>query len=314
MLEANKLSLVEQAHLGPVSTNEVIARLKTFVEQGEVTLREIGRATDYSPSVISQVLGGSYAGDTEKATDAIARFYRAWLDRQSIVKTKTVTIITNIMDLIYKRRDIGLIVGRFGAGKTKAGTSYAAHNPKTSAFIDVKSTTSPAAILHRIGDALNITNLIGSQDDKLHTVIRNLQRNPRLLIIDEADNLKPRTLAIIKDVHGGEAAERCGIVLIGTERIKETLRMKELGYLESRIGIKQVIGDISFNEAEEIMDRWPHSLDREDKQEIYIWAMNHFSTRSLVKVMARSYDVMQMEGKRTIDVKCRDAALAMLAD
>jgi DNA transposition AAA+ family ATPase len=118
----------------------------------------------------------------------------------------------------------------------------------------------------------------------------------------------------LKDIHGGEAAERCAIVLIGTERLNAVLRHPELGYLQRRIRIKRRVKEIDFDEAKEIADMWTHSLDRKELKQAWEWAERHFGVASLVALMARAYDEMQIRNKRKIDSDCLDAAYGWLID
>jgi DNA transposition AAA+ family ATPase len=311
--ELNRLSLIEQAQFSTEKPAEIRGKLKGLIESGEIRLREIGKFTGFSPSTISTVINNTYEGDVEKLEDALARFYRNWLARNAIVETNVVREIYSTMELAWKRKEIARIVAPFGRGKTKAGSRYVMLNSEFAVYVELTITTSPTSLLHRIADSLNI-DMAGSQDDKLFSIIRSLQRKPRLLVIDEADNLKPRTLAILQAVHGGEAAERCAIVLMGTERLKKILNDPILGYLKRRIRIKRDFGDVSFDEAKKIADMWIHSLDRDELKEAWSWSLKQFGVASLVALMARSYDAMQMTKKRKIDSECLEAGYSWLID
>jgi DNA transposition AAA+ family ATPase len=310
----NKLSLIEQSRLTSDKTEEVLQKVNALLSAGEIKLRDISKFSGFAQPTISQVLSGSYEGDVEKLQDGVVRFYRSWLAKSAVIETEAVRIFQATMELTWRRKEIARITGQFGRGKSKAATHYCALN-QHAVYLELTSTTSPASLLNRIGDALNVrANLTGSQDDRLHAIIRALQRNPRLIVIDEADNLRPKTLALLKDIHGGEAEERCGIVLIGTERLKKLLQHPELGYLNRRIRIKREISDITSSEATEIMKMWPIDFERDDYTKAYNWAMSHFGVASLVALMARAYDVMQMNRKKKIDSDCLDDAFTFLVD
>jgi len=315
MQTASKLALIEQAQFTTDKPQEIRARLKGLMESGEITLRVIAKFTNYSASVISQALDGNYPGDVEKVEDALGRFYRNWLANNAIVETSVVKEIHATMMLAWKRKEMAEITGHYGCGKSKATSRFVALNAEFAAYVELTSTTSPTSLLHRIAEALNMeSQMVGSQDDKLFAIIRNLQRKPRLLVIDEADNLKARTLAILKDVHGGEAAERCALVLVGTERLKKVLQDPILGYLRRRIRIKREVGDIAFEEARKIADLWPHKLDKDEMKEAWNWSVKHFGVASLVALMARAYDEMQINEKKRIDTDCLVGAYGWLVD
>lgn len=315
MQQSNKLALIEQAQFNTDKPQEVRSRLKGLMEAGEISLRAISKFTGYSSPTISQALDGTYTGDVEKLEDGLARYYRSWLASNAIVETNVVKEIHATMTLAWKRKEMAELTGHYGVGKSKAVSRFVALNSDYAAYVELTSTTSPTSLLHRIAEALNIeAQMIGSQDDKLFAIIRALQRKPRLLVIDEADNLKARTLAILKDVHGGEASERCAVVLVGTERLKKVLQDPILGYLRRRIRIKREVKDISFQEACKIVDLWPHKLDKDEMKEAWNWSLKHFGVASLVAVMARAYDEMQMNDKKRIDSECLEGAYGWLID
>jgi DNA transposition AAA+ family ATPase len=310
----NKLSLIEQGRFITDKPDEILQKVKALVERKEIKLSDIRKFTGYSAPTISQVLSRSYEGDVEKLQEAVVRFFRSWVATTLVKENSIVDKIHGAMLLMWRRKAIGKIIGPFGRGKSVASSRFGALN-SFAAYVELTSTTSVTAILHRIAEALGIeSQMIGSRDDKLFAIIRSLQRNPRLLIIDEADNLDPRTIAILKDVHGNDAAQRCGIVLIGTDRLNEILRLPELGYLRSRIGINLRIGDLDFEEAREIADIWPHDLDEDELSEAWSWALKRYGTRSLAKLMERAYDHMQLKKKSKIDSDCLKAAYAWLVD
>ena len=309
----NKLSLIEQSQTHDTA-EEIKTTLRGLMESKELTLRDISKFTGFSAPTVSQALNDNYEGDKEKIESALVRFYRNWVASHLIVETSVVKQIHGVMALSWRRKLICQITGHFGAGKSKASARYVALNPDTSVYIELVSTTTPQSLLHHVADALNIQNLSGSRDDKLFSIIRNLQRKPRQLVVDEADNLKPRTLAILKDIWGGENEGRCSIVLIGTDRLKKLLQDPLLGYLRRRISLKCEVGDTSFDESKRIIDFWPHRLEREELKAAWSWSLKKFGIATLVVLMARAYDMMQIDGKTKIDSDCLDTAYTMIAD
>jgi DNA transposition AAA+ family ATPase len=310
-----RIGLIEQAKINAGSSDEIKKRLNQLLSEQEISQRDIAKFTGYSTPTISQALADNYEGDVDKIEDALARFYRNWLAKNAVVETGVVKEIHATMMLAWKRKEMARITGAFGRGKSKALSRFVALNSEFACYLELTSTTSAVSILHRIAEALNIeSQMTGSADDKLMSIIRALQRRPRLLVIDEADNLKPRTLAILKDVHGGESAERCAIILAGTDRLKKILQDPTLGYLRRRIRIAREIGDITSDEAKKIVNMWPNNLDNSDLKEMWDWSVRKFGVASLVALMTRAYDVMQMTGKKKIDDDCVTMAYSYLVD
>jgi len=313
--QVNKLSLVEDDDPGRKNNQEVKTILRGLLESKELSQRDISKFTGFSAPTISQVLNGQYEGDVAKLEDSLSRFYRNWVASNLIVETSVVKQIHGTMMLAWKRKLICQITGPFGRGKSKSSSRFVALNSEFSVYVELTSTTTPSSLLHRIAEALNIEGqMSGSQDDRLAAIIRALQRKPRQLVIDEADNLKARTLAILKDIHGGEDQGRCSIVLIGTSQLKKLLQDPVLGYLRRRISLQCDVGDVVFEEAKKIADFWPHKLDREDLKEAWSWSLKKFGVATLVVLMARAYDCMQIRGEKKIDSDCLQDAYKMVAD
>ncbi len=309
----SKLSLISDPNLANVRPGEIKAKIKALVDAGEIRLREIERATSYKTSTLSQALSGTYEGDQEKLDDALRRFYRNWALKHAIVKTKVVEQIHNMLYLAWIRHEIGIIIGPFGRGKTKGVTYFTAKN-EFSRYVVLSGVTSPGELLHEIGSALGIdSHMTGSSADKLHAIVRSLQREPRLLVIDEADELRPKLIALLRDIHN-KSEGACGIVLVGTNKLRTTLRAPDLGYIYSRIGINLTIADIEFAEARRIADLFTHDLDLEDLREAWAWSLERFGTRTLVKLMERSYDMMQQEEAQLITADHIEQAKGLLID
>jgi DNA transposition AAA+ family ATPase len=314
MSEINRLKLIEQSKFTNERPDVVRTKLKGLVDAGEIKLREIERKTTFSSAVISQALNDKYPGDVEKVNDALIRFYRWWVATNFVIQTGVLHNIQGAMDLGWKRFEIVSIVAPFGRGKSKATSHFVATN-NYAIYLELPSITTISSLLIAIGEALNIKGLAPlSRHDKLMTIVNSLQRTPRMIVIDEADNLVPSTLAVLKDIWGDLTAQRCCIVLVGTDRLIKILRHPDLGYLNRRIGIRVRVGDITVQEAKSIVDIWPHDLDADDIKKAYGWSMSRFGVASLVSLMGRACDVMQMKKETEIDSQCLDDAYGFLVD
>jgi DNA transposition AAA+ family ATPase len=307
----NSLQQIERSSFTSDSPAEALKFLKAGMESGSIRVKEIEIFTTYKAPTISQVLNNNYGADPQPIIDALVRFYQNWMTKQYVVKTEAVEEIHLTMALAWKRKAIAMIRGDFGKGKTKAAHSYCAEH-EYARFVQLNSSTNTVSILHRISDAIGNIGSAGSKEDKLQAIIRHLKRKPLQLVIDEADELNPKTLAILRDIHGD--GEYCSIVMIVTHRFDKLIVRPELGYLRSRITIKREIRDTSFNEAKKIIDFWSHKLKKADMEKAFNWAMKQYSLRSLVALMNRAYDIAQMNGMKSIDSECIDEAYSWIVD
>lgn len=278
------------AHLDEVQfirekPKEVIEKLKSMLASGEIKQRDIVDYSEYSPGVISSFFKGNYSGDVEAIQDVMLRYYRKWVVEKKISKNSFLNKMENYLTLAYRKKLMGKITAPFGAGKSVATAHFAATNPDTSAYVELRSTTSRATLTNAIGDAIGI-QLSGSIDDRLARLIREVTRSAKLFIIDESDNLNPRTLAVLKDIYGNKSAQRCGIVLVGTEKLDEIMKSPQLGYLRSRISFDVRLETIDFDEAHEIADLYQHDLTKKELQEAWLWAsQNHGGLRGFTNLL-----------------------------
>ncbi len=293
---------------------ELKKQIADLVDQGQIKLKDIERATTYKTSTISQILHDKYEGDQVKPLDAIIRWYRYWVARHTIVRTSVVEEIQAVIEMVWRAKEIGMIVSAFGKGKSDAAMLYAAEHTDYCRFIELTGASSPTELLDKIGDALGLTEILtGSNSNRLHAIIRSLQRNPQVLIIDEADELKPKALKLLRDIHG-DNQERCGIVLIANEKLFRLLQNPDLGYFASRIAIKRRIEDITFAEAKMIADRFAHSLDNGEIKAAWEWSKRHHSIRSLVNLFKMASRIADMKDLDEIDSDCLKEAYAWLID
>ena len=304
-----KMALVERATFTADKPHEVKERLKQLLGNGEVRMRDLERFTSFALTTINQTLSGNYTGDVAKIESGLTRFYRHWIANNAIVETRVVKDIHATMLLAWKRKEIALIEGDFGRGKTKAANKFTALNDYA-AFVTISGVSSASELLQRIGDAINVHGLRGSRTDRLEEVIRALQRVPRLIIIDEADRLTPRILTILQDLHGA-GTERCGIVLIATSQLRRMLEHPDLGYFKRRITIYREIGDITYGEAKQITDMWIHDLDGDDIKALWAYSLRGYGVATLVNVMMRAFDMHQLSGSKKITGEDLEAAYGL---
>lgn len=314
MQTAEKLSLIESVRAESEMPAEVRARIVKLVNEGTVKTRDIERFTSYSSSVISQYLNNKYTGDVEKIEAAMQRYFRYWVAKNALVPTHVVDKVHATLKLAWTRKALARIRGPFGRGKTWAAEQFKMLHDDFTVIVTLSGVTSQRDLLMRIAKALNIDSQVmkGSLSDLLAAIIRNLGRNPRMIIIDEADELKPRVLGLLRSIHDDK--EHCAIVLIVSRRFDAIISRPELGYFASRLEILTDVDDITLEEAKRIAANWPHELDKDDLEDAYKWATRNYGLRSFCNLMKRAYDVMQMNRKRKIESAHLTAAYEYLVD
>ncbi len=309
-----KLDLRDKLKASTDDPQEIKRQIAKLVDDGQIKLKDIERATSYKTPTLSQLLHDKYEGDQSKVLDAVVRWYRYWVARHTIVRTSVVEEIQAVLEMVWRAKEIGMIVSPFGKGKSDAAMLYAAEHPDYARFIELTGASSPMELIEKIGEALGISEVMtGTASNRLHAIIRSLQRDPKVLIIDEADELKPKSLKLLRDIHG-DNQERCGVVLIANEKLFRLLQNPDLGYFASRIAIKRRIEDITFAEAKMIADRFAHSLDNGEIKAAWEWSKRHNSIRSLVNLFKMATRIADMKELDEIDSDCLKEAYSWLID
>lgn len=295
----------DQAKFLKEKPEEVLAKVARMIESKEVKQSTVAKYIEHSNSVVSQYFAGQYKGDVAKIEDGIFRFYRHWMASRLFRENSLTREIDMYLNMMWNRKIIGKITAPWGFGKTSALKNFSAKN-EFATYLELDSAETPNSIIQAIAERLGRSSIMaGSKKDRLDALKRELQRQSRLLIIDEADNLSVKTIAILKDIHGGREAQRCSVVLVGTEKLNQLLKASELGYLNSRVEIYENITDhISFREAKDIASLFIHNLDDDDLENAWTWAKGNYSIRSFTALLFAAYDVHQMIRSKTIDSRC----------
>lgn len=108
------------------------------------------------------------------------------------------------------------------------------------------STYTPTAFVRAVYRALGSPRNINEHftDQALHASFQELnEKRSILLMVDEAQRLEPKTLAVVREFH--DDAGGTPIVLIATPEIRATLARPQMASLLSRVAFEEQIGPIS---------------------------------------------------------------------
>lgn len=163
--------------------------------------------------------------------------YTGWLDIETIQAKE---IISELSDA-KKHRRAKLLIAETGVGKSHTIKLFQKVQPKNTFVVVVgdsyKLVDVAAAILQR----MNIRHKESRVHDMLAIAAEHLQEMANdgakpIIIIDEAENLKPVSLRMMKELYDA-VIDYCSIVLIGTEQILDTIFNKRK---RNRQGVPQL--------------------------------------------------------------------------
>lgn len=303
-----KLTYLEELDPRQHDPERVIQKIKDALERGDFSQKDIERFTSFSSSTISQVLNDKYEGDVASKHNALVRFWKNWLAKHSIIQTTAAEQVQTFLGWAWKRKLIGLITGDNGRGKSTAAQAYCAAHPEETAYLVLDQTTHILDALNVIAGALGIeSQMSGPASFRKAAIIRALQRKPRLIIIDEADEIKPRLLSILRTLYGDNDG-RCGIVFIATGKLERMLKhpANDLRYMDTRISLRVHIAEMEESDAIKLINEYVHELDRSEMRELHKWAnlhsRNQGGIRALRNLMNIAQDVADAGDKTRIDI------------
>ena len=224
--------------------------LRTKVSE-RLTTSGISQATlaeqiGISTTAVSQWLGGKYEGDNQ----AVAIKMQKWVEENPqfavppsvkvpvFVKTKTAEHIQAALTYAHVMRDVVVIHGGAGMGKTTTAAHYASRETGCWVITMAPSFASSTACLKNVLFALAHHEQVGGRggDTVLRMILQHLRGRECLLIIDEAQHLMLPALESLRSIHD---ATECGLVLMGNEAVYSRLsgrRSAEFAQLYSRVG------------------------------------------------------------------------------
>ena len=233
---------------GVETEDEVRARLKTHLAQPGASQARVARAIGMTGSAVSQWLGDKYQGDNATVSQRIASYLA--LDGQRVeapkgagfVQTAVAKDVHTVCQYSHVNRDIGLVYGEAGMGKTYALREYQRAHPDTILLRCNPSWKTPQAMLEAV--LLEVGRKVRGMN-ALHRHIRELvgalEETGRLVIPDEAQFLGTRSLEVVRTLH--DEAE-VGIVLSGNLDVYSQMHgegMASFAQLFSRVGIRRQI-------------------------------------------------------------------------
>lgn len=224
--------------------NETIRlALEEYCETHDLTRADIGRRLGFSPTRVSKYInlghGNKPEPDAERVEAAAKAFLRHIARRtalhNNLFPTAVADAVINIIRLIRKTGDIGVIHGRAGIGKTCAAELYARDTDGVCLITATRYNRDAAAVARMMFEQLERGNWPGNV--KQSTWIEDtLRGTERVIIVDNAHKLHFSGLEWLFDLHD---ATLCSLVLIGNPEVRHVLLRSD--QIFSRVGIFEQI-------------------------------------------------------------------------
>jgi DNA transposition AAA+ family ATPase len=263
--------------------------------------------------VVSAYKSRTYSGNVK----AFEKEVDGWLKREArrVAKLDVPTMETAAMDSIRKAvtmahddREIAVIVGDSGTGKTTALRACAAES-HNAILIEVDSSFTKNVLITEIARAVGV-EFTGSITAVIARIVEALRGSDTVVMIDEADYLSDGSLELVRRVINDKA--ETGVVLCGLPRLKyklENLR-NDHQQLTGRVGVLLEVKRLGKSDAVKIIEGVWLGLAKETVEAFVKTARG--SARTLVKLIRRVHQTMVINHVDTPDAEVIEAAGAML--
>ena len=230
--------------------------LETFLSVNEVSQSALARALSVSAAAISTFRKGEYKGQVDNLARKIYLYLENYKQKSkkkselnTVFKSKDYKMAHFVIDEAVNEREIALITGTAGSGKSTVAQSYIKSHPNA-ILIEATLHTTAKVLLEELEMRLNLPPAKNCHEKVVH-IANELQKRDVVILIDEAEHLSVRALEDLRRIWDFSSVP---LVLFGTEILMKNLMGKngELRQLYSRIGGKWQMRGLDEKECEEV--------------------------------------------------------------
>lgn len=237
--------------------------------------------TSKQAQAVAQELGDIPAND-EKIQAEIQR-----LNRKSFIPLEQVQMLHDWLDGKRQSRQSGRVVGESRTGKTMGCDAYRLrHKPKQEpgrpptvlvAYIQIPQECGAKELFGVILEHLKYQMTKGTVAEIRDRTLRVLKGcGVEMLIIDEADRLKPKTFAEVRDIFD---KLEIAVILVGTDRLDAVIKRDEQVY--NRFRACHRFGKFSGDEFKRIVDIW-------EKRVLQLPVASNLASKTMLKTLGEA--------------------------
>lgn len=276
--------------------SEVATALRAFMGATGRSQAIVAKAIGISTSVISTYLAGTYKGDVEGVEEKLRQYLQLEEERRGsasdsdgIVETTVFVTTTKALATTARKLELAVITGPSGIGKTTCLTEYA-RTHKSAILIEADPGYTATALFQELCRGLSIP-ANGSLHDLMTRVIDKLSGSGRLIIIDEAEQLKPRVLDLVRRVHD---KAKVPIALVGLDNLRSNLQGDRMSftYLWSRCGFVRKVDVLTEDDERALIVSRLGKVDEQVVDELR--AESKRNARTLTKLLGWCSDLCRI--------------------
>lgn len=245
--------------------------------------------------------------------------YASFMGNVDFVRTKDAGNILGLCVATEKMNGIGAVLGNAGTGKTHALKEYVKHNPKA-VFIRANGMMSRWGLLKAIGKAIG-TTIEARGEEMLEEIIETLQQQPRVLIVDEIEQLMPAKnitkIEILRTIHDETKEFGNSLIIAGPVWVEQKLKKRTVGenygQIDSRIDYLYKTEGLTQDEIMTVMKDFQATEDARKYIASLITRTSKGGIRWLSKLLQKCLDEASLkDGMITLDVVRSATSMMML--
>lgn len=280
------------AAAGTTKAQSLADKVNAYLRNTETTIAAIAREVNYSRTTVSRYLSGKYDSDPADLEAKLTAYledvpseltrakeplpppaptFDAW-NTPAFFTGRDAKAILGVCQSAQEYREMGIIIGRSGYGKTYTLKEYA-KLPRV-AYVECDVAMSARDIVRELEKALGLRSTSNSTHDytiheRINKIVDFLTTNPgHLLIVDEADKLiRKHTMskmdilrAIFDRCSGMGDLSTCGLVIAG-EPMLEVLIKNHLSQYANRTLLGAELQGLTEAEVESYLSRYDIAPD-----------------------------------------------------
>jgi len=292
--------------------DDVIFEFNELRKKYNISLAYVASELGVSKTKISLWKDKSYKGKTAELTEQIKNFIQREKARRTawqlpIVEISTMQYVREIAQLCHTRGRIGVCVGSAGLGKTVAAKEYVKQYPDA-ILIESNYSYTARSLLLELHKVLGLS-CKGSAYSLMEEVVEKMTKSGRLIIIDEAENLRREALELTRRIHDKTGV---GLLLIGREVLLQNLRGRQNQYdqLYSRVMYRKNLEGLAKND---VMNIVIGAGLKSDLANVY-FGVCRGNTRRLEHLISNSLSVATINGNKEVDAAIINETAKMLMD
>ena len=262
-------------------------RLEKFLKDENLSQAKAAPILGISQAALSQYRRSMYdKGDIEAVENKLKEFFQ--IQEEKTISEEAYKLIR------YCQLEKGIVVidGDAGIGKTKAAAKFLQDNPSTTVYVKATpSTGSTRSLLKMIAKTLKLPENQRTEDLSV-SIQEKLRETDKVIIIDEAQNLKFLTLEEIRgwvdeDIFTGKPG--IGIVLIGNVEVYNKMLGKQEAIFAQQFNRTKLHGRYRTSDIqrEDVVKFFPVLEEKGMQKEIdYLLSISHskWGIRGMVSV------------------------------